>query len=137
MPRKLLMFPAPLPLRRFPACLIMAAAVASSSASLRAEDLSNLYTRPSPPSREALDRLSVQVLEKDLFVQTRGGVFLVVNAETGEVKWRTRVGEVYRPVHPVAYNSRIVFAVSDTDDYALDRTDGHTLWVFRMPGSAA
>jgi outer membrane protein assembly factor BamB len=151
------MFSAPLPLRRFLPCLILVAALASSSVSLRAEDLSDIYTRPSPPSREALDRLnlkvgwslnlpvqgrrdgifSVQVLEKDLFIQTRGGVVLVVNAETGEVKWRTRVGEVYRPVHPVGYNSRTVFVVSDTDVYALDRTDGHTLWVFRMPGSAA
>jgi outer membrane protein assembly factor BamB len=151
------MFPEPFPPRRFPRCLILAAALVSASAPLRAEDLSDIYTRPTLPPREALDRLnlkvgwklylpvegkrdgifSVQVLEKDLFVQTRGGVLLVVNPETGDVKWRTRVGMVYRPVHPVGYNSRTVFVVTDTDVYALDRTDGHTLWVFRMPGSAA
>jgi outer membrane protein assembly factor BamB len=157
MERKLLMSPVPLPPRPLLNCLVVVAALVFGSAVLGVEDLSDTYTRPTVPSREALDRLnlkigwslnlpvesmrdgifSVQVLEKDLFVQTRGGVVLVIDAETGEVKWRTRVGLVYRPVHPVGYNSKTVFVVSDTDVYALDRTDGKTLWVFRMPGSAA
>jgi outer membrane protein assembly factor BamB len=80
---------------------------------------------------------SVQVAEKEVFIQTRGGLVVVANADTGEIKWRTRVGVVYRPVQPVGYNSKTVFVVSDTDLYALDRTDGQTIWQIRMPASAA
>jgi outer membrane protein assembly factor BamB len=152
------MFPAPSPRRLFRTCLLLTpAAVLTALVPLRAEDLSEIYTQPTPPPREALDRLnlkvgwslnlpvegkrdglfSVQVLEKELFIQTRSGLIVVVNADTGEIKWKTRVGTIYRPVHPVGYNSKTMFVVSDTDLYALERSNGQLIWQYRMRSSAA
>ncbi|HEY1860427.1 MAG TPA: PQQ-binding-like beta-propeller repeat protein [Gemmataceae bacterium] len=133
-----------------PAVLCLFAVSASN-----AEDLSQTYTRAEPPSREALDRLnlklgwsvylplegrrdgiySVQPLDRDLFVQTRSGLVVVVDAATGKIKWSSRVGNAYRPSQPVGYNRMALFVVNGSVLYVLDRDDGKTLWQKRLPGA--
>jgi outer membrane protein assembly factor BamB len=123
---------------------------------LPAQPRSRLYTRPTIPSREVLDRLNlkigwqasvptdgrrdglafIQIGAKDLFVQMRSGIIAVLDAETGRTRWRARVGKPYEPVLPLAFNSRGVYVVSATELHALDRETGVSQWVFRVPGGA-
>jgi outer membrane protein assembly factor BamB len=113
-----------------------------------------VYTRPEPPPREVLDRLnlrlnwftylpmdgtrdglsSVQVLGRDMLVQTRSGLVVLLNAETGEARWRTHVGTPYRVVAPPTANSRTVLVANNTFLYGLDRRTGAVQWEFRLPG---
>jgi outer membrane protein assembly factor BamB len=121
-----------------------------------AQERTQLYTRPVPPPRAALDRLNltqawqsyvpvagkqdgiaaIQVGKTDVFVQTRSGLIAVLDAETGKSKWRARVGLPYSPVMPLTYNSRSVYVIHGTDLYALDRETGVLQWRFRLPGGA-
>ncbi len=116
-------------------------------------DRSQTYTTPFPPPREVLDRLNlqmgwrtyvptdgrrdglatVQLHNKDLFVQTRSGLVVLLDAETGVIRWRSRVGVPYRLAHPLTYNSREVYVVHSTYLFALDMRTGMSRWHFRLP----
>jgi outer membrane protein assembly factor BamB len=139
------------------AALVVAAAAA---APLSAQDPSRLYSSPSLPPREALDRLrlktawvaqvptdgrrdgiySVQLVPRrsgqELLVQTRSGGVLSLDPETGQVRWSTRVGTPYRVAQPLAYNDESVFVINNIDLYALDRNTGRAQWQFQMPNGA-
>src|SRR6516165_804858 len=113
---------------------------------------SDTYTTPLPPPREVLDRLNlqmawaqyipmdgrrdglstVQMRGTDVFVQTRSGLVALLDAETGAIRWRTRVGIPYRVAHGLAFNSRAVFTVNNTYLYALDRKTGGLRWQYRL-----
>jgi outer membrane protein assembly factor BamB len=112
-----------------------------------------LFTRPPVPPREALDRLnlqlawrtyipvesrrdgifSVQVTGREMFVQTRSGMVVSLDPETGETHWRSLPGLPYRDKHPVGYNSTLVFVVDATTLYALSRATGAVVWQFDLP----
>ncbi|MFL5242581.1 MAG: PQQ-binding-like beta-propeller repeat protein [Gemmataceae bacterium] len=120
---------------------------------VHADDRSRVYTRPEIPSDEALERLnlqlgwrayipvenkrdgiySVQVLDKDILIQTRSGLVSDLDAETGKVLWRSRFGAPYRVVRDLGYNANTVFAVNNVELYALDRANGRELWHYRLP----
>src|SRR5689334_16433120 len=96
---------------------LLAVMLVSSAAG--AQELSRVYTRPTPLSREALDRLhlkqawralvpvadrrdgvfSVQFLGDQIVVQTRSGVVVGLNAADGTTQWRKQVGIAYRVNH--------------------------------------
>src|SRR5947209_1876443 len=81
----------------------------------RAQGPSDVYTRPAVPPREVLDRLnlqlgwrvyvptegkrdglfSIQLDDKQVFVQTRSGLVTALDLETGVTQWRARVGNPY------------------------------------------
>jgi hypothetical protein len=134
---------------------VAVAAMVSVVAGLRAEIKPyQVYTRPEPPPREVLDRLnlrlrwfaylpmdgardglaSVQVLGRDMLVQTRSGLVVLLDAETGAARWRAHVGVPYRVVAQPAANSHTVLVVSNTFLYGLDRRTGMVQWEFRVPG---
>jgi outer membrane protein assembly factor BamB len=118
---------------------------------------SEIFTRPEPPPREALDRLnltmawrtyvpmdgmrdglvSVHLIGPDLLVLTRSGNIILMNAETGETRWRTRVGIPYRTRLAPAVNQRTVLAVSNAYLYALNRANGQVQWQFHLKGGAS
>jgi outer membrane protein assembly factor BamB len=118
---------------------------------------SRLYSVPLPPPREVLDRLNlqlgwriyvpmadrqdglatVQLHNDDLYVQTRSGMVLLIDAETGVTRWQNRVGLPYRTAHAVAFNSREVYVVNSTYLYALDRRNGTVRWEHRLPEGVA
>jgi outer membrane protein assembly factor BamB len=122
-----------------------------------AQDRSQLYSQPLPPPRDALDRLNlvmawrtyiptggrrdglvnVQRNGRDLFVQTRAGLVVMLDPETGETRWRARVGNPYQTARGLAFNSRTVFAINSTYLYALDRNSGGVQWRFRLPGGSS
>jgi outer membrane protein assembly factor BamB len=120
---------------------------------LQADEPERIYSNPNVPSREVLDRLnlqlawrgflpmdgrrdgffSLQVAGKDLLVQTRSGQIAVLDAETGQSRWRTRVGKAYGASYPLGYNSRSVFVFNNAYLYALDRASGREQWKFPVP----
>ncbi len=117
------------------------------------DDSTALYTDARPPAKEALDRLnlrlawrafvpvdtkrdgiqSIQVSLKHLFVQTKSGIVAVYNAATGQSLWQVRIGKPFETVQPLTFNSRMVFVVSGTQLYGLDRFTGALLWDYRLP----
>jgi outer membrane protein assembly factor BamB len=115
---------------------------------------SAILTRPDPPPRELLDRLNlrmawrahvpidgerdglahVQVLGRDLLVQTRGGLIILIDAETGETRWRNRAGVPYRILGGPTANSHSVVFANNAFLYGLDRANGALVWQFHLPG---
>jgi outer membrane protein assembly factor BamB len=115
---------------------------------------SQIYSRPEPPPREVLDRLnlvqawrayvptdgerdglmSVQFLGTDMLVETRSGLVVLMDPETGDTRWRARVGTPYRTVRPPVANSKNVFVLNNGYLFALNRATGAVQWDYRLPG---
>jgi PQQ-like domain len=131
------------------------AAVVLTATTAFADEYPNVYTRPTVPPREALDRLdlvlgwrafvpmdgekdgiaTIQLAGKDLLVQTRSGQVVSLDAETGDIRWRVRPGIPYRNVLPLTWNSKSVIGVSTNVMASLDRKTGMLEWVFTLPGA--
>ena len=125
--------------------------------SVSAQGLSRVYTRPSVPPAEVLDRLnlkldwrvyvpkegvrdgffSIQLLDGQVLVQTRSAGIAMLDATTGATLWRARVGTPYRVNQPLGYNAETVFAVDGDRLYALGRTTGRLQWQMKLPSSAS
>lgn len=123
--------------------------------SVAAQGLPQLHTRPAVPSREALDRLnlklawsvyvpiesrrdglfSVQVLDKQILVQTRGGAVIALDPATGATQWRARAGKSYLVAQPLSYNAQSVFLVNGAQMFALERSTGVEQWELTLPGA--
>lgn len=121
-----------------------------------AQDITRVYTRPLPPTREALERLnlkqawrayvptdgrrdglfSVQLADDQILVQTQSGSVVVLSSRDGTMLWYGRVGPVpYRVTHALAYNSESVFAVRGSFLYALNRKTGQVQWDYDLPNA--
>lgn len=116
-----------------------------------------VYSDPSLPPREALDRmrlvqawytvvpvggrrdglLSVQVSGPDILVQTRSGIVSRIDAETGRVHWRVLAGKPYENWLPLAYTSSMIFVLKGNDLSALNRKTGDVLWTYSLPGGVS
>lgn len=102
-------------------------------------------TRAVPPDAAALARLNlrtawsqylpvaggrdtiqlIQTIDDQLFVQTRTGQLIAIDARTGRVQWQVAMGNGgYTNVYPVAVNSRFVFVANVTRAYAFYRDTG-------------
>jgi outer membrane protein assembly factor BamB len=124
---------------------------------LAGQELSRVYTQPCLPSKAALDRLnlvlawrafvptdtdrdgiySMHLLGDDLVVQTRSGMVVMLDAETGATRWRTALGQPFRVTTSLGHNSRSIFAVSGIRLFSLDRATGIVQWSFTLPHAAA
>lgn len=139
------------------AVVVLAGAVASAQGPAR------LYTQPSVPGPEVLDRLnlklawriflptdgrldglfSVQIPERHqppgslVLVQTRGALVIAVDSATGAILWQTRVGTPYTMRQRLGYNSKQVFVASGVDLYALNKDNGQIQWVLTLPHVAS
>jgi outer membrane protein assembly factor BamB len=120
---------------------------------VRAQDPKRLYTQPSVPPREVLDRLnlklgwrahvpmdgrrdgifSVQRAGDELLVQTRSGLVVCLDAETGRSRWRARFGRAYRTAVELGFNTQSVFVVNDQTLYAIERKTGQLQWDYDLP----
>lgn len=114
---------------------------------------SAIYSTPDLPAEEALRRLNlnlawrnfvpmdgkrdgllhVEVLEKDLFVLTKSGLVTRLDAETGRVYWRSRVGKPYTLLPVMAANSRSVYVGANAIIHSLDRATGSEKWDYPLP----
>jgi len=120
-------------------------------------DRNTIYTNPLPPPRAALERLNlklawsvhvpmdgtkdglvtIRLTGKRLLVQTRSGLVAELDAETGRILWRTRVGNPYQILQPLTYNNNMVFALNNNYLYGLDRSDGTVQYQMTLPGGIA
>jgi outer membrane protein assembly factor BamB len=137
------------------ACVGLAVALACTAAPSQDRDL--VWTAPEVPAREALDRLhlqlawtaavqnessrdgvaTVQCTGRLLLVQTRSGLVTALDSETGQTRWRTRVGRPYQKPWPLAFNRKAVFVINGTDLFSLDRATGATNWQFSLPSGVS
>src|SRR5262245_5955678 len=125
-------------------------------------DRDNPYSTPRLPSRDVLDRLNLTMAwsariptegRRDGFVsiavapllqgkriawhliaQTRGGLVVEMDAETGQIFWKTRLGDLKTSTQPAGFNNKDVIAQRGPDVYALDRKDGDVHWRFQPRG---
>jgi outer membrane protein assembly factor BamB len=125
-------------------CALLFVAVLMAS-----DDPTRVWSQPTPPSREALDRLnlqqewavyvpmdgrrdgfaSIQVAGNHLIVQTRSGMISVLDSENGgRAKWRARTGRLYQAGLPPAFNGKCILTTDNGNLYALDRETGALQW---------
>ena len=104
-----------------------------------------VYSRAVPPEKAVLDRLNlktewtlylpvegrrdsielVQTFDDQLFVQTRTGLIIAVDARTGKIQWTASLGNGgYGNVYTVAVNPQFVFVAHVTKLYAFYRYTG-------------
>jgi outer membrane protein assembly factor BamB len=125
-------------------CALLFAALLMAS-----DDPTRIWSQPTPPSREALDRLnlqqewavyvpmdgrrdgfaSIQVAGNQLVVQTRSGMITILDSDNGgRAKWRARTGRLYQADLPPAINTRSILTTDNGNLYALDRATGNLQW---------
>ncbi|OWK46567.1 PQQ-binding-like beta-propeller repeat protein [Fimbriiglobus ruber] len=109
-----------------------------------------------PPERSALERLNlrsewtsfipiegrddgigqVQVADEDqVFVQTKAGLLIALDARTGHMQWSLRYPAANAPLYPVGYNDRFVYAVNVTRLVIVHRYSGLVEFDYEMPGA--
>jgi outer membrane protein assembly factor BamB len=128
-------------------------AVALGAAALGSAQQSNTYSKAVPPAKATLDRLNlktewvqvipvegnrdtltqVQTVGDQIFVQTRAGLFLALDALTGRIQWAARLGNGSGAnSYPVAANATFVFVAHVTKLYAFYRYSGATEFVAEL-----
>lgn len=118
-----------------------------------AQPQTRVLSHPQVPSTEALNRLNlklgwktglpvedsrdgvatVQVFGDRIFAQMRNGAVVMINADTGQQLWRTRVGPPYHVTQPLGVNYDTVFGINGTRMFAIDRASGRTKWETILP----
>lgn len=127
--------------------LAAAVALVLGLATLSAAQTLGVYSRAVPPDPAPLARLnlrtewslylpidgkrdtiaSVQTLDDQLFVQTKTGLLIAVDARSGQIQWSANLGNGgHVNVYPVAVNSRYVYAANVTRLYSFHRYTGVT-----------
>jgi outer membrane protein assembly factor BamB len=113
---------------------------------------SRIHSHPIVPSVEALRRLNlvevwrayvpmdgrrdailrIDLHRRDMFVVSRSGQVARIDPETGEQRWRARVGKPYTILPVFAANNRSVYVVANADIFALDRARGTQKWSYAL-----
>lgn len=129
------------------AIVLLTASLAWSQGEVR------IHTTPKAPPKDTLDKLSLRTgwhlkMMMDglrdgyfslqlipgpkftlLVAQTYQGTVIGINADTGDVLWRTMVGRPYEEAQPVGYNNQALFVTRKDYLYVLDRDSGaHQLY---------
>jgi eukaryotic-like serine/threonine-protein kinase len=112
-----------------------------------------VWTDPSSPNRELLDRLNlslgwtakipmdgrrdgivtIQSVGGQVIVQTAYGRVACLDGATGAARWITAVGEPYQVAYDVAYNDDLILVSNATRIFGLDRVDGVVRWDIDLP----
>lgn len=83
--------------------------------------------------------LSVSMADGLFFAQTSRANFHVYNAETGELRWSTKIGIHTARARPASVNSFAIYVANMNKLYSLDRQTGRTIWTHdlgTLPSSA-
>lgn len=114
-----------------------------------------IYTQPNIPSARELDRLNlslawktfvpvdgrgdgiatIQLVDDQIFVQTRSNAVVALSANTGEEIWRMVMPKHYLPVFPLAVNRQLVIVVNGPRVYLLDRRNGKQKYNLELPST--
>jgi outer membrane protein assembly factor BamB len=123
----------------------VAAVLVLAAALLAPAQVNNVYSRAIPPDKAVIERLNlkiewtanipvegrrdsltqIQVIDDQIFVQTRTGMLIVGDALTGRLQWMVQLGNGgYANTYPVATNSQYVFVAHVTKLHAFHRHTG-------------
>jgi outer membrane protein assembly factor BamB len=80
---------------------------------------------------------TVQVMDDQVFVQTRSGTLTAIRVDDGSIQWSVRVGEPFRVSHEVGRNADSVFVYNGTHLYVLRRSNGSLQWIFNLSDAPA
>ena len=114
-----------------------------------------MWTNPTVPGPEVLDRLSlrlgwrtglpvagyrdgiatVQQLGDLIVVQNRRGAITAIDPVTGAARWTTTVGLPYPVIQRVGFNDYLILVANGTRIFALDRPTGKNLWNVDLAGT--
>lgn len=140
-------------MRKF-AALAAVGLVAASAGPAPAKGDSSVYSAAAPPTPDQLRPLnlttvwttavpiegrrdaieSIQVVDTaQIFVQTRAGVLVALDAATGAQQWVARYDTPYSPIVPVAVNDRFVFATNVIRLYCFRRYTGVLEFAYNLP----
>lgn len=76
----------------------------------------------------------IQVVDgNQIFVRTKGGLLLALDAKTGSTQWSIKFNSTNAPVYPVAVNDRYVVAVNLVTLYCLHRYSGLVEFEYKLP----
>jgi outer membrane protein assembly factor BamB len=118
-----------------------------------AQLLGRQYTNPTPPSRQALDRVnlnmawrayipvqgrrdglfSFQLIDRQILVQTLSGLIVSLDADTGVIEWKARMGLPYHASALLGFNKKSVFALRGDHLFSVERATGRIEWKFILP----
>src|SRR5436309_952893 len=138
----------PMPGKRWPALTLLLGLIASPALAQP-----RIWTQPSAPGRELLDRLNlslgwtakipmdgrrdgiatIQSIGGQVIIQTAFGRVACLDGATGAARWVTAVGEPYPVTYEVGYNDDLVLVSNATRIFGLDRADGVTRWEIDLP----
>jgi len=114
------------------------------------------YARVTQPEREQLEKLNLKIDwvvnipvggkrdglaeiqlidETQMFVQTRGGSLIAVDAVTGRQQWTFRYPFEYPSIFPVAVNSKFVFALNVARLFVFNRLTGAIEMEYNLPAA--
>lgn len=131
--------------RSAPALLVVLLAATAAPA-----QVDNVYSKAIPPDKTALERLNlkvewtanipvagrrdsltqIQVIDDQVFVQTRTGLLIAGDAVTGQLQWFVQLGDKdYANTYPVATNSQFVYVMHVTKLHCFHRYTGVTEYV--------
>ncbi len=76
----------------------------------------------------------IQVVDgNQIFVRTKGGLLIALDAKTGSTQWSMKFNSINAPVYPVAVNDRYVVAVNLVTLYCLHRYSGLVEFEHKLP----
>jgi outer membrane protein assembly factor BamB len=122
-----------------------AALVALAAATAAPAQVNNVYSKAVPPDKVALERLNlkvewtanipvegrrdsltqIQLIDDQIFVQTRTGLLIAGDALTGQLQWFAQLGDKdYANTYPVAANSQFVYVMHVTKLHCFHRYTG-------------
>ena len=78
---------------------------------------------------------SLQIIDGQIYVQTRTGVLVVVNETNGQEVWRFALPKRNLPVFPLAVNRTLVMVVNGPKLYILDRSNGKFKYSVDLPST--
>ncbi len=90
-----------------------------------------------PMSSKSDGLATVQIIEKQIFVQTRNNVLVVFDETTGDELSRIAMTKRNLPVFPVAVNRDVVLAVNGPHLHIYDRRNGKQKYVVDLPSTVA
>jgi outer membrane protein assembly factor BamB len=76
--------------------------------------------------------LAISIADTLFFAQTNKANFHVYDAESGRELWMANLGSETGAAVPASVNSRLVFASSGTELFALDRQTGRLVWAANL-----
>ncbi len=142
----------------FPLLAVVTALTTTLFSGPVAAQSSAVYSAAVPPSRDALERLNlrsewstnipldgrddglgmVQIVSgEQVFVQTRGGLLIALDASTGAKQWSHRYDRSNANIYPVAVTDKLIFAVNVTNLYCFHRYSGLLEFKFDTSGAAS